>query len=153
MQTISMTYEQLADRLGVKYESARKTTQRRRWRKSRGNDGHTRVEVPLEELPPIEEPVIPPPSYEEILSGLKEQNARLEAETMLLREMLMRADTTAEEHKAMVEHWRAQMLKWQDEAAHWQAEYKAASKAARNDPARHYILNWFRRKKANGKGD
>jgi hypothetical protein len=149
MDTISLTYEQLAERLGVKYESARKTTQRRRWRKSRGNDGHTRVEVPLEELPPEEVPEIPQLSYDQIIGELKEAKARLEAETAMLRQMLERSDLTIGDHKAMIEHWRGETAKWQQQADFWQVELK---NARLNSQRRRLVLSWFARRKTNGAG-
>ena len=51
MDTESLTYRELADRLGVKLESARKTVQRKRWQRVTANDGTTRILVPVEALP------------------------------------------------------------------------------------------------------
>lgn len=51
MTTESLTYRELADRLGVKLESARKTVQRKRWQKVAANDGTIRILVPVESLP------------------------------------------------------------------------------------------------------
>lgn len=51
MTVESLTYRELADRLGVKVESARKTVLRKKWRKVVGNDGTTRIQVPIEYLP------------------------------------------------------------------------------------------------------
>jgi hypothetical protein len=52
MDTVNLTYRELAERLGVKLESARKTVQRRRWQRVTGNDGVVRVLVPVQSLPP-----------------------------------------------------------------------------------------------------
>jgi hypothetical protein len=41
-----MTYQEMADRLGTKVESARRRAQREGWPRLPGNDGHTRVGVP-----------------------------------------------------------------------------------------------------------
>ncbi len=41
-----MTYQEMADRLGMKVESARRRAQREGWPRLPGNDGHTRVGVP-----------------------------------------------------------------------------------------------------------
>ena len=38
METIALTYRELAERLGIKPESARKTAQRRRWHRTTAND-------------------------------------------------------------------------------------------------------------------
>lgn len=51
MQTESLTYRELADRLGVKLESARKTVQRKRWQRVTANDGSVRILVPVDALP------------------------------------------------------------------------------------------------------
>lgn len=51
MTTESLTYKELAERLGVKLESARKTVLRKRWQKVTANDGTVRILVPVEALP------------------------------------------------------------------------------------------------------
>jgi len=50
MSTVAMTYEDLADRLRISVPSARRLVLRRRWRKGRGNDGKSVVQVPEEFL-------------------------------------------------------------------------------------------------------
>lgn len=76
MDTIALTYRELAERLGVKPESARKTAQRKRWHRSNANDGTTRVHVPLEALPvpvtvPTDVPVTTVPALEAQISALE----------------------------------------------------------------------------------
>src|SRR3954470_9357148 len=51
VDTRSLSYDELADMLGIERESARHLAFRRRWRRTKGNDGKARVEVPLEDLP------------------------------------------------------------------------------------------------------
>ena len=51
MDTVTLTYRELANRLGVKADSARKTVQRKRWRRAAGNDGTVRIDVPIDALP------------------------------------------------------------------------------------------------------
>lgn len=51
MTTENLTYKELAARLGVKQESARKTVQRKRWQRVTGNDGIVRIIVPVDALP------------------------------------------------------------------------------------------------------
>jgi hypothetical protein len=50
MSTVAMTYEELAQRLRISVPSARRLVLRRRWRKGRGNDGKSVVQVPEEFL-------------------------------------------------------------------------------------------------------
>jgi hypothetical protein len=50
MSTVAMTYEDLAQRLRISVPSARRLVLRRRWRKGRGNDGKSVVQVPEEFL-------------------------------------------------------------------------------------------------------
>ena len=47
MDTESLTYKEIADRLGTLPESARKLAKRRRWQKIKGNDGEVRICVPV----------------------------------------------------------------------------------------------------------
>lgn len=56
MTTESMSYKELAARMGVKLESARRTVARKRWTKTTANDGSVRIIVPIEAL-------IRPPSH------------------------------------------------------------------------------------------
>lgn len=51
METVALTYKELADRLAIKVESARKTAQRKRWNRTTGNDGTIRIHVPLDAFP------------------------------------------------------------------------------------------------------
>lgn len=51
--TILLSYDELAERLGITRESARQLTLRKRWARRKGNDGRARVEVPLDALPAI----------------------------------------------------------------------------------------------------
>jgi hypothetical protein len=44
--TIALTYETLAERLGINIASARRLALRRRWQKGKGNDGRAIVQVP-----------------------------------------------------------------------------------------------------------
>src|SRR4051812_35663583 len=51
VDTRSLSYDELADMFGIERESARHLAFRRRWRRTKGNDGKARVDVPLEVLP------------------------------------------------------------------------------------------------------
>lgn len=50
MDTIWLTYDELADRLGIERESARQHVKRKRWARQPGNDGKVRIGVPEEAL-------------------------------------------------------------------------------------------------------
>ena len=58
-----MTYRDLAAALGIDEESAQRRAQRRKWRRMRGNDGKTRVAVPMSVIPdaPADSPSDYPP--------------------------------------------------------------------------------------------
>ncbi len=49
--TVSLTYQELADRLGIDVQSARRRVLRAGWAKLPGNDGKARVLVPATVLP------------------------------------------------------------------------------------------------------
>jgi hypothetical protein len=51
--TVSLTYQELAERLGIDVQSARCRALRSGWPKSPGNDGKARVNVPATVLPAI----------------------------------------------------------------------------------------------------
>src|SRR4051794_16819571 len=65
-----MTYAEIAEALGIGGDSARALVRRKRWHRKPGNDGCTRVEVPVDYLnrhdgaasPPVSSPVEPPAS-------------------------------------------------------------------------------------------
>lgn len=50
METKSLTYDELGQALGITPASAKRLAIRRKWHKAPGNDGRTRVTVPLERL-------------------------------------------------------------------------------------------------------
>lgn len=49
--TVPLSYVELANRLGIDVQSARRRSLRSKWAKSKGNDGRTRVHVPATVLP------------------------------------------------------------------------------------------------------
>lgn len=91
MDTESLTYRELADRLGVKPESARKTVQRKRWQRVTGNDGTVRILVPVEALPPSRD--APPDSPGDSPAVYtRELETRIDGLRMLLQAESRRAD-------------------------------------------------------------
>lgn len=50
MDTIALTYDELAGRLGIALHSARNLVRRKRWSRTVGNDGRARIAVPLDAL-------------------------------------------------------------------------------------------------------
>ena len=48
-----LDYDELGRVFGIERESARRLVMRKRWARSKGNDGKARVGVPLEALPPV----------------------------------------------------------------------------------------------------
>lgn len=112
MAEIPMTYEALAERLGINTASARRLALRKRWRKAPGNDGKAIVYVPEEFLSsrPTDDPetVLPPvvPSPEvavltaqvSMLEGrIEELKADVERERKERQEERERADRLAHE--------------------------------------------------------
>jgi hypothetical protein len=56
MSTVWLTYDELAERLGIERESARQHVKRKHWARQRGNDGKVRIGVPEEVLSSRSEP-------------------------------------------------------------------------------------------------
>lgn len=50
MEVQWLTYDELAERLGIGRESARTLVKRKRWARQTGNDGRARIGLPVEEL-------------------------------------------------------------------------------------------------------
>jgi len=48
MDTVHLTYKEIAERLGTQIDSVRKLARRRRWQKLKGNDGELRIAVPVD---------------------------------------------------------------------------------------------------------
>ena len=114
--TVQMTYEDIAAKLKIEVDSARKLVRRRRWKRTTGNDGKTRIEVPLDydwdrgrEAPADtpEDTAKEPPNENQVHQML----GRLEGELVGIREVV-----AAERGRAEVERQRA------DEALHRLAE-------------------------------
>lgn len=49
--SVALTYAELAKRLGIAPDSAKRLALRKRWSKAKGNDGKTIIQVPAEFLP------------------------------------------------------------------------------------------------------
>src|SRR4051812_7596372 len=56
MDTVWLTYDELAERLGIERESARQQVKRKHWPRRKGNDGKVRVGLPEEVLSARSEP-------------------------------------------------------------------------------------------------
>jgi hypothetical protein len=151
-----LTYDELADRLGINRNAARVLVQRRRWRRSPGNDGRTRVHVPGEELEEQEAARRAPghaPEYalhepphvgrhDESREGARAAHVRAHAPRAeadggiagivgpvveALREQL---EAQRDDHQAERERLEAEIVRLQDEAERERAEARAAAERA-----------------------
>jgi hypothetical protein len=120
--TYSATYTELAARLGIAVASAKTLTRRHRWQRTKGNDGLTRVLVPIdyleeergsesrhggshdslhvsshESLPDSPQPA---PGTIEAIAALERHVARLEADVRATTSALKEAITTADALRA-----------------------------------------------------
>lgn len=98
MATELLTYRELADRLGVKVESARKTVQRKGWKRIQGNDQIARVIVPVEYLP----------SHADDTPDMSQAVVLLEGQIESMRQLLAAETRRAETAEADRDAWRAQ---------------------------------------------
>lgn len=102
MDTELLTYRELADRLGMKPESARKTAQRKGWHRTVGNDGLARVIVPVEAFDRPERAAEDvPPDNSGVL--VRELEARIE----VLKDLAAAERRRAEAAEADRDAWRA----------------------------------------------
>jgi hypothetical protein len=116
--TVSLTYQELAARLGIDAQSARRRALRSGWHKTPGNDGRARVLVPVTVLPatgttsatppPAVLPAVAPTpealshllSQVDEVGELRERLGRLEAEAAAMREALERERNAAFQSRA-----------------------------------------------------
>jgi hypothetical protein len=95
----SLTYAELGEALKITPESANRLARRRRWARSKGNDGRTRVAVPDEALDrpvsPLVSPMDRPPD-----SPLDKLIKALEAHVETLKEQLVAAEARIERQAA-----------------------------------------------------
>jgi hypothetical protein len=114
MSTVWLTYDELAERLGIERESARQHVKRKHWARQRGNDGKVRIGVPEEVLSarsepdteggtdPVQAPVQPPVQDPGVTAVLTRHIERLEAQ---LEEALKRVgdrDEVAKERDLLI---------------------------------------------------
>jgi outer membrane murein-binding lipoprotein Lpp len=126
MSILSLTYAELAERLGVSVDGARMKVKRAGWPKVKGNDGTMRVTVEEAELTPTERsPNVRPPFAEQPNEQAVEQVRTLEAHIATLKEQvaavqdqLGKAETTAAQERGRADAERekvadltAQLLK------------------------------------------
>lgn len=112
MTTLSLTYAELAERLGISVDGARMKVKRQRWPKTKGNDGAVRVMVEEEELAPNERsPNVRAALTEQPNEQVGEQVRTLEAHIATLKEQLAKAETMAAQERARVEDLTASMMK------------------------------------------
>jgi outer membrane murein-binding lipoprotein Lpp len=89
MSILSLTYAELAERLGVSVDGARMKVKRAGWPKVKGNDGTMRVTVEEEELAPNERsPNVRPAVTEQQNEQVAEQVRTLEAHVATLKEQI-----------------------------------------------------------------
>src|SRR5918995_3633176 len=114
MSTVWLTYDELAERLGIERESARQHVKRKLWARQKGNDGKVRIGVPEEVLSaksepdteggtePVQAPAQPPVQDPGVTVVLTRHIERLEAQ---LEEALKRAgdrDQVAKERDLLI---------------------------------------------------
>lgn len=95
MEHIFLTYEEAADRLGIKPDSVRRRARARKWPRRTGNDGKAQVGIPPDVLG-ADDPPGPPPGLPPDI-----ETAELRVENRMLRERL---DDLREER----DRWREQ---------------------------------------------
>lgn len=149
--TMSLTYQELADRLGIDVQSARRRVLRAGWAKAPGNDGKARVFVPVTVLPaagtttaatvPLAgaPPAVPVVATSEALSHLLSQVAetgelrdrvgRLEGEAKGLREALAHERDAAERLRAELDQAEQQREEARVRAATAEGEAKGLREA------------------------
>lgn len=84
MEHIFLTYDEAAERLGIKPDSVRRRARARKWPRKKGNDGLARVGIPQEVLDGVESSGRPADDPQDNPGTL--ENAELRVEVRMLRE-------------------------------------------------------------------
>lgn len=138
MEHIYLTYDEAADRLGIKADSVRRRARARKWPRRTGNDGKAQVGVPkdiLEADTPSGPPSGPPPGAP---SAPHQDTEALRVEIRMLRERL-------EELRNDRDNWQAQAERLndlRDDRDKWKAEFE---KLDRGGSIGIWLRNIFRR--------
>jgi hypothetical protein len=106
MSIESLTYEELADRLGTSAEAARSLVRRLRLPRKPGNDGRARVTIDLTEIQYTPLRTRRPSDHRADTNGLNARVERLQAEVAALEVEKQCLEATAAGHRADFEHER-----------------------------------------------
>jgi hypothetical protein len=104
-----LTYQEVAVRLGVTPEAARRRAIRGKWARMPGNDGRTRVRLPDDWHPQGAPDVRPDASA--LVTALESHIKTLQGESEVLKQQLAAADARDAQHAAELEAERAQTAK------------------------------------------
>lgn len=140
-----LTYDELADRLGIERESARTLVKRKRWGRQPGNDGKVRIGVPVDHLgpgtapgtdpgtdpgsDPGTDPVHVPDHVPAVLEVLTRHVERLEGQLEAALSRAADRDAVATERDVLatqLEALRAALAMAEDDRGRW---YECAGKA------------------------
>jgi hypothetical protein len=111
MDTVALTYDEIAERWSITGPSARNLARRRRWARAVGNDGRARISVPIEALPETpsegtpEAPSEAPPEAPPITPSVEIRLARTEATLDALREIVTSERRRADAAEADRDRW------------------------------------------------
>lgn len=108
----SMTYSEIAERLGISLDGARMKVSRAKWQKLKGNDGKVRVLVPETAIgaPEPVEHAFPDHTSEQV-RALESHIVSLGEQVEHLQQQLGKAEATAASERARVEDLTAQLLR------------------------------------------
>lgn len=123
METVSLTYREVAERFAISDKSARSLVARKRWRRTVGNDGKARIDIPAEALPQAPQEGrqggpdavphgTPHQDLVEALVGARLMVARLEAELGGQRELVSAERRRADELAERVTKVEAERDQW-----------------------------------------
>lgn len=122
----SMTFAELAEKLGIKHESARKLVKKHNWRRKPSNDGRVLIDVPNDyfadrpikaETPPETPAEAVPPVPDD--SELRIAMARLETEVSGLKELVVSERRRADTEAMRAEEFNGRAIKLESERDEW----------------------------------
>ena len=144
----SLTYADLADRLGTTQEAARSLVRRLRLPRQTGNDGKVRINIDLAEIQYKPQPARSPSGHQPDIETLKEQIAGLQDELKNLEAENSMIRSSAAGHRADFERERERCERLMVEVLKATAELMAAREATARiagELAAYQARPWWRR--------
>lgn len=124
MEHVFLTYDEAADRLGIKPDSVRRRARARKWPRRTGNDGKAQVGIPPDVIG-ADDPPGAPPGLPTDTKATDTEAAELRVENRMLREMTDELRTERDRARAEADELRDMLRKSLDRPSLWSRLFRS----------------------------